>query len=52
MRGSPLVDRITDDVFAQIRDGAREVLQPFTGSAGAVEAPLRGLLLAARVPAG
>ena len=52
VRGSPLVDRISDEVYARIRDGAREVLQPFTGPGGAVEAPLRGLLLAARVPGG
>jgi SAM-dependent methyltransferase len=52
VRGSPLVDRISDEVFARIREGAKEVLRPFTGPAGAVEAPLRGLLLAARVPGG
>ena len=52
VRGSPLVDRISDEVFAWIREGAKEVLRPFTGPAGAVEAPLRGLLLAARVPGG
>lgn len=52
VRGSPLVDRISDEVFARIPAGARVVLQPFTGPSGAVEAPLRGLLLAPRVPGG
>lgn len=48
VEGSPLVDRISDDVYARIREGAREVLDPFTTPAGRVEAPLEGHLVSAR----
>jgi ubiquinone/menaquinone biosynthesis C-methylase UbiE len=50
VEGSPLAERITDGEYGRIRAGAREVLAPFTGPAGTLEAPLRGHIVAARVP--
>jgi SAM-dependent methyltransferase len=50
VEGSPLVDRISADDYARIRAGAEEVLRPFVGPTGRLDAPLRGHLLAARVP--
>jgi SAM-dependent methyltransferase len=50
VKGSPLGERISGDVFDRIRAGARQVLRPFTDQTGAVAAPLRGLLVAGRVP--
>ena len=49
VEGSPLVDRISADDYARIRSGADEVLRPFVGPTGRLDAPLRGHLLAARV---
>ena len=34
--------------YGRIREGAREVLRPFTASMGCVEIPLEGHLVAAR----
>jgi SAM-dependent methyltransferase len=51
VEGSPLVDRITPDVYAAIRGGSRAVLAPFVGPDGTLHAPLSGHLVAARVPA-
>jgi SAM-dependent methyltransferase len=48
VESTPLISRITEKVYAQIRDGAREVLRPFTTAAGRVEIPLEGHLVAAR----
>jgi ubiquinone/menaquinone biosynthesis C-methylase UbiE len=48
VEGTPLIDRISKDVYARIREDAREVLGPFTTPAGRVEAPLEGHLVAAR----
>ncbi len=50
VEGSPLVDRITPDVYAAIRGGSRAVLAPFVGPDGTLHAPLSGHLVAARVP--
>jgi SAM-dependent methyltransferase len=52
VHGSPLGERISADVYDRILDGAREVLRPFTDASGAVAAPLRGHLVAARATAG
>ncbi|GAA3160747.1 methyltransferase domain-containing protein [Blastococcus jejuensis] len=52
VEGSPLVDRISADVYARIRAGAEDVLAPFVGPTGRLDAPLRGHLVAARVPGG
>jgi ubiquinone/menaquinone biosynthesis C-methylase UbiE len=48
VEGSPLIDRITDDVYARIRTDARSALAPFVTPAGTLEAPLVGHLLVAR----
>ena len=45
---SPLAERISEGTFAAIRDGAREVLEPFTTPDGRLDAPLLGHLVAAR----
>jgi SAM-dependent methyltransferase len=47
VEGSPLAQRITQDVYDRIRTGAREALAPFTGPDGTVAAPFRGHLVAA-----
>jgi SAM-dependent methyltransferase len=48
VHGSPLGARISDEAYRRIVEGAREVLRPFTDGSGAVAAPLRGHLVAAR----
>lgn len=40
VEGSPLIDRITEETYAKIRESAREVLDPFTTPSGTLEAPL------------
>ena len=40
VEGSPLIERITDEVYAGIRSDAREALAPFVTPAGTLEAPL------------
>ena len=50
VEGSPLIERISADVYARIRGDATEVLRPFVGTDGRLDAPLRGHLVAARVP--
>jgi SAM-dependent methyltransferase len=47
VEGSPLIERITDDVYARIRTDARAALAPFVTPAGTLEAPLVGHLVAA-----
>ncbi len=39
VESTPLVERISDDEYRRIRDGAREVLSPFVLPGGSVEAP-------------
>jgi hypothetical protein len=51
VKSTPLGERVSDEVYRRIRENARGVLRPFTGSSGAVEVPLRGHLVAARRPA-
>jgi ubiquinone/menaquinone biosynthesis C-methylase UbiE len=48
VEGTPLIDRISREVYARIREDARDVLRPFTTATGRVEAPLEGHLVAAR----
>ncbi|HEX2074694.1 MAG TPA: hypothetical protein VHF92_12990, partial [Geodermatophilus sp.] len=50
IEGSPLAERISAEVDARIRGGAREVLAPFTAPGGELHAPLRGHLVAGRPP--
>jgi ubiquinone/menaquinone biosynthesis C-methylase UbiE len=51
IEGSPLVDRITPEVYAGIRADAADALAPFTTPDGRVDAPLHGHLMAARLRA-
>jgi hypothetical protein len=48
VESTPLVERITPEVYDRIRAGAREVLAPFTGPDGAVAAPFDTNLVTAR----
>jgi hypothetical protein len=48
VESTPLIGRIDDEVYGRIREGAREVLRPFTLATGRVEIPLEGHLVAAR----
>jgi SAM-dependent methyltransferase len=49
VKGSPLAERISDEVVARIESGARQVLHPFTRPDGTLAAPLRAHLVAGRV---
>jgi SAM-dependent methyltransferase len=40
VESTPLVDRISDEVYRRIREDAREALRPFTTPAGRLDAPL------------
>jgi SAM-dependent methyltransferase len=51
VESTPLVERISDDVYRAIRAGARDVLAPFTTADGTVEAPFESNIVAARRPA-
>lgn len=46
--GTPLRQRISDDVYERIREEARSVLAPYTGQDGSVAAPIVCHLVAAR----
>jgi SAM-dependent methyltransferase len=48
VESTPLIERISDDVYARIRSGATEVLAPFTGPDGSVEAPFECNVVTAR----
>jgi SAM-dependent methyltransferase len=48
VESTPLRERISDEVYARIRDDARELLRPFTRSGGAAEVPLEAHLVVAR----
>jgi len=48
VESTPLRERISDEVYARIREGARELLAPFTKPGGAAEIPLEGHVIAAR----
>jgi SAM-dependent methyltransferase len=48
VEGSPLRERITDEVYERILEDAREVLDPFTTTGGEVEAPLEAHMVVAR----
>jgi hypothetical protein len=47
VESTPLIGRISEDVYRRIREGAQEVLRPFTAPTGRVEIPLTGHLVAA-----
>jgi SAM-dependent methyltransferase len=40
VKGTPLIERVSDGVYQRIREEAREVLRPFTSPAGTVAVPL------------
>ena len=48
VEGSPLAERISEEDYAAIRAGARELLAPFITAEGRLDAPLLGHVLAAR----
>lgn len=48
VESTPLIERISDDVYARIRTDARAVLAPFTAADGTVEAPFESHALVAR----
>ena len=48
IESTPLVQRISDEVYARIRHNARAVLSPFTTTDGRVEAPFESNLVVAR----
>jgi ubiquinone/menaquinone biosynthesis C-methylase UbiE len=48
VESTPLRERISDAIYARIREEARELLRPFTTPGGAVEIPLEGHVIAAR----
>jgi hypothetical protein len=50
VESTPLVQRISADVYARIRTHARTVLAPFTTPDGRVEAPFESNLVVARRP--
>jgi hypothetical protein len=47
VESTPLHGRISAEVYRRIREGAREILQPFTAATGHVEIPLAGHLVVA-----
>jgi SAM-dependent methyltransferase len=48
VESTPLGERISESVHARLRDGAREVLAPFTNRDGALEAPFECHIVVAR----
>jgi ubiquinone/menaquinone biosynthesis C-methylase UbiE len=48
VESTPLIQRISDQVYARIKSEAAEVLRPYTTTTGSVEVPLVGHLVAAR----
>jgi SAM-dependent methyltransferase len=48
VEGSPLVTRLSDDMYRRIKDRARAALEPFQSSDGSLPAPLRGHIVTAR----
>ena len=49
IKASPLAERISDDVYRRILDGAREMLRPWTRDDGTLHAPLAGHVVAGHV---
>ncbi|MFD4179996.1 class I SAM-dependent methyltransferase [Rhodococcus sp. NPDC058514] len=48
VESTPLLERISDDVYQRIRADAHDVLAPFTTPAGSIEAPFECHIVAAR----
>jgi hypothetical protein len=49
LRGTPLRERISDDVYECIRPDAHEVLAPFTAGGGTLAAPFECRVVVAGV---
>jgi len=50
VESTPLIDRIDTQVYQRIRDGARELWQPFVTPTGALDAPFTAHLVVGRKP--
>ena len=50
VESTPLLERISDDIYRSIRADAHTVLAPFTTPDGHVEAPFECNIVAARRP--
>jgi len=50
VESTPLVERISADVYQRIREGAHDVLAPFTAPDGSVAAPFESNVVVARCP--
>jgi len=48
VESTPLIERISDDVYRQIREDAHDVYRPFTRPDGSLEAPFRSNVVVAR----
>lgn len=48
VESTPLIERISDEVYQRIRTDARDVLAPFTAASGSVEAPFECHVMAAQ----
>jgi hypothetical protein len=48
VESTPLVERISPEVYRRLRAEAHDLLRPFTGRDGAVEAPFESNIVAAR----
>jgi hypothetical protein len=48
VESTPLIERISDDVYGRIREDASEALLPFCTQTGELELPIEGHLLTAR----
>jgi SAM-dependent methyltransferase len=47
VESTPLIERITPEVYRRIRDEAHDILRPFTAAGGRVEAPFETNIVAA-----
>jgi SAM-dependent methyltransferase len=52
VKSTPLIERISEEVYGRICEGARDVLRSFTTPSGSVSIPLEGHLVAARRSSG
>jgi ubiquinone/menaquinone biosynthesis C-methylase UbiE len=48
VEGTPLIDRISDDVYRRILEDSRNALRPFTTESGTAEFPVEGYVISAR----
>jgi SAM-dependent methyltransferase len=50
VESTPLIERISEDVYRRILEDSREALRPFCTEAGTAEIPIRGHIVRARKP--